>query len=114
MIVFKKKNLLFFKLNFPCVFFQNIVLSLEDRDAEELILVLCGYHKLLTERELDVIQDTAILQQQEEEQQQQGMHIRCFRNYGKSDFNSPWSIINAQTPCEHLKSPIKWIENMAT
>ena len=49
-------------------------MSLEDRDAEELILVLCGYHKLLTERELDVIQDTAILQQQEEEQQQQGMH----------------------------------------
>ena len=57
-------------------FFQNIVLSLEDRDAEELILVLCGYHKLLTERELDVIQDTAILQQQEEEQQQQGIYIR--------------------------------------
>ena len=56
-------------------FFQNIVLSLEDRDAEELILVLCGYHKLLTERELDVIQDTAILQQQEEEQQQQGIYI---------------------------------------
>ena len=56
-------------------FFQNIVLSLEDRDAEELILVLCGYHKLLTERELDVIQDTAILQQQEEEQQQQGTYI---------------------------------------
>ena len=76
MIVFKKKKLLFFKLNFPCVFFQNIVLSLEDRDAEELILVLCGYHKLLTERELDVIQDTAILQQQEEEQQQQGIYIR--------------------------------------
>ena len=51
-------------------------MSLEDRDAEELILVLCGYHKLLTERELDVIQDTAILQQQEEEQQQQGIYIR--------------------------------------
>ena len=49
---------------------QNIQLTLEDRDAEELILVLCGYHKLITERELDVVQDTTILQQQEEEQQQ--------------------------------------------
>ena len=49
---------------------QNILLTLEDRDAEELILVLCGYHKLLTERDLEVIQDTTILQQQEEEQQQ--------------------------------------------
>ena len=73
----KKKGIFFFKIEFsPCFFFQNIVLSLEDRDAEELILVLCGYHKLLTERELDVIQDTAILQQQEEEQQQQGIYIR--------------------------------------
>ena len=68
-------------------FFQNIVLSLEDRDAEELILVLCGYHKLLTERELDVIQDTAILQQQEEEQQQQGIYIRY-------TFSSNRNIIN--------------------
>ena len=51
-------------------FLQNILLTLEDRDAEELILVLCGYHKLLTERDLEVIQDTTILQQQEEEQQQ--------------------------------------------
>ena len=27
---------------------QNIVLSLEDRDADELVLVLTGYHRLLT------------------------------------------------------------------
>jgi hypothetical protein len=27
---------------------QNIVLSLEDRDAEELVIVLCGYHRLLS------------------------------------------------------------------
>ena len=36
---------------------QNIILSLEDRDAEELILVLCGYYRLLTDRELEVIQE---------------------------------------------------------
>ena len=27
---------------------QNIALSLEDRDADELVLVLTGYHRLLT------------------------------------------------------------------
>ncbi len=27
---------------------QNIALSLEDRDAEELVLVLAGYHRLLS------------------------------------------------------------------
>ena len=36
---------------------QNIILSLEDRDAEELILVLCGYYRLLTDRELEIIQE---------------------------------------------------------
>jgi hypothetical protein len=30
---------------------------LEDRDAEELILVLCGYYRLLTDRELEIIQE---------------------------------------------------------
>ena len=39
------------------MFFQNIILSLEDRDAEELILVLCGYYRLLTDRELEIIQE---------------------------------------------------------
>ena len=35
------------------------MLSLEDRDAEELVLVLRGYYKLLTDRDLDIIQETA-------------------------------------------------------
>ena len=40
-------------LNDPCIInalslSQNIVLSLEDRDADELVLVLTGYHRLLT------------------------------------------------------------------
>ena len=39
------------------IFLQNIILSLEDRDAEELILVLCGYYRLLTDRELEIIQE---------------------------------------------------------
>ena len=38
---------------------QNIVLSLEDRDAEELVLVLTGYHRLLAgargQEELNVV-----------------------------------------------------------
>ena len=38
-------------------YLQNIILSLEDRDAEELILVLCGYYRLLTDRELEIIQE---------------------------------------------------------
>ena len=42
---------------FYSLLLQNISLSLEDRDAEELILVLCGYHRLLTERDLEVIED---------------------------------------------------------
>ena len=36
-------------------FSQCITLSLEDRDAEELLLVLCGYHNLLADRELEVV-----------------------------------------------------------
>jgi hypothetical protein len=43
---------------------------LEVRDAEELILVLVGYHKLLTERDLELIQDNSILAKLEEQQQQ--------------------------------------------
>ena len=50
---------------------QKLSLTLEDRDAEELILVLCGYHKLLTERELEVIQDNSILEQQQQQQQEE-------------------------------------------
>lgn len=34
--------------------FQNLVFVLEDRDSEELILVLEGYVSLLTERELTI------------------------------------------------------------
>ncbi|XP_071744367.1 uncharacterized protein [Lepeophtheirus salmonis] len=36
---------------------ENIVLSLEERDAKELVLVLHGYYKLITHRSLDVIVD---------------------------------------------------------
>jgi hypothetical protein len=36
---------------------QNIVLSLEDRDADELILVLAGYYKLLTDTEIEVVHE---------------------------------------------------------
>ena len=56
---------------------QKLCLTLEYRDAEELILVLHGYHKLLTERELEILQDHSILQQQQQQQQeeeQQGMY----------------------------------------
>ena len=50
---------------------QNIVLSLEDRDAEELVLVLCGYHRLLApgasageeETELEVIRQKSELEE---------------------------------------------------
>ena len=52
----KTKNDLFLIL-ITNIFLQNIILSLEDRDAEELILVLCGYYRLLTDRELEVIQE---------------------------------------------------------
>ena len=31
---------------------QNLVLVLEERDAEELVLVLCGYYGLVTEQPL--------------------------------------------------------------
>lgn len=54
-------------------------MTLEVRDAEELILVLVGYHKLLTERDLELIQDNSILAKLEEQQQQdedqQGIHL---------------------------------------
>lgn len=33
---------------------QTLVLSLEERDAEELVLVLRGYHKLFTDRDMSV------------------------------------------------------------
>jgi len=33
---------------------QTLLLSLEERDAEELVLVLRGYHKLFTDRALPV------------------------------------------------------------
>jgi hypothetical protein len=36
---------------------QEMVLSMEDRDAEELVLVLQGYYKLLTGKALSVEQD---------------------------------------------------------
>ena len=36
------------------VHLQTLLLSLEERDAEEIILVLRGYHKLLTDRVLPV------------------------------------------------------------
>jgi hypothetical protein len=52
-------------------FLQNIILSLEVRDSEELILVLCGYHKLLTERDLEVIQDSKTYENPSEKEQQQ-------------------------------------------
>ena len=35
-----------------CSIFQNLVLTLEDRDAEEFVLVLQGYFSLLTDRDL--------------------------------------------------------------
>ena len=35
-------------------FVQTLLLSLEERDAEEIILVLRGYHKLATDRVLPV------------------------------------------------------------
>ena len=60
-----------------CCILQKLCLTLEYRDAEELILVLHGYHKLLTERELEILQDHSILQQQQQQQQeeeQQGMY----------------------------------------
>lgn len=58
--------------------FQKLALTLEDRDAEELILVLCGYYKLLSERDLEVIQDNSILQQQQQEaEDHQGTLINC-------------------------------------
>lgn len=57
-------------INVELFFFQKLALTLEDRDGEELILVLCGYYKLLTERDLEVIQDHSILQQQQQHQQQ--------------------------------------------
>jgi hypothetical protein len=37
-----------------CVIAQTLLLSLEERDAEELILVLRGYHKLFTDRVLPI------------------------------------------------------------
>ena len=43
---------------FFCLFVvQEMVLSMEDRDAEELVLVLQGYYRLLTGRILSVEQD---------------------------------------------------------
>lgn len=58
-------------------------MTLEVRDAEELILVLVGYHKLLTERDLELIQDNSILakleeQQQQDQEDQQGTIHRIF------------------------------------
>ena len=44
--------------------FQNIVLCLEDRDGDELILVLSGYYKLLTDRDLEVIREKNQFSQQ--------------------------------------------------
>ena len=35
-------------------YFQNLLLTLEERDAEEFVLVLQGYFSLLTDRELSV------------------------------------------------------------
>lgn len=43
---------------------QNIVLSLEDRDAEELILVLRGYYQLLANRELEIVRQKTPFSQQ--------------------------------------------------
>ena len=36
---------------------DKIQLILEDRDCEELVLVLCGYYRLLTEQPLEVVQE---------------------------------------------------------
>ena len=48
---------------------------MEDRDGEELILVLCGYYKLLSERDLEVVQDNSILQQLQEQQQREQQEL---------------------------------------
>ena len=62
------------KVNFPLQninkssFFllQTISLSLEDRDAEELVLVLRGYFRLLTGRELEVARAAAVSSEEAE------------------------------------------------
>ena len=46
----EKKNIQFTTLSVH----KNLVLVLEERDAEELVLVLCGYFTLTTERVLGV------------------------------------------------------------
>ena len=62
-MIFNRKHIRFLdelivhKIFKTTLLFQNIILSLEDRDAEELILVLCGYYRLLTDRELEIIQE---------------------------------------------------------
>lgn len=47
----------YLKLAFPSCDVQEIVLSMEDRDAEELVLLLQGYYRLLTGKILSVEQD---------------------------------------------------------
>ena len=43
-----------YRCSILCVIVQTLLLSLEERDAEELILVLRGYHKLFTDRVLPI------------------------------------------------------------
>ncbi|KAJ9585424.1 hypothetical protein L9F63_002771, partial [Diploptera punctata] len=45
------------RIHVPCSDEKELVLSMEDRDAEELVLVLQGYFRLLTGRHLPVEQD---------------------------------------------------------
>jgi hypothetical protein len=44
-------------VSFSSCHIQEMVLSMEDRDAEELVLVLQGYYRLLTGKPLSVEQD---------------------------------------------------------
>lgn len=45
------------RISIPALPEQQLVLSMEDRDAEELVLVLLGYYRLLTGRLLTVHQE---------------------------------------------------------
>ena len=49
-VIYRRDN----KIENIYFYFQNLILTLEERDAEEFVLVLQGYFSLLTERELSV------------------------------------------------------------
>ena len=55
-----------------CTFVQSIELVLEERDAEELVLVLQGYYVLLAERKLAV-------QHIRQANEEQGKYRLCFK-----------------------------------